>query len=177
MAGPAIGIIASIDLLRVSLADCETFQTWCGAADATGALDRIHKFAPPKHADNMGPFTWAELQALMPYAVVTLDEDEGGFTATNSSDGGYTPGGILIAGLAEHVPAEIAHDPAQVTGDFLTTVDLILGELRAQATVGARLDPQSWGIASGPHRCDPEDVETQGDWQGITLSFPWGLSP
>lgn len=165
------------ELLRTSLANCATFQSFVSAADATAALAKIYHDAWPTPESGGPSHTLAEIEALRPSAIV-YTEDESGFVVERDAAGGFDcarrNGGRLVAVLFRNVPSEDKYALAKVATDFRTTAGSIVDELMDQSETAGRLAIQRI-TCSGPYRTKVDNLQAEGDGQAYELLIEWGV--
>lgn len=64
------------ELLRATLAASSTWQTLCGAANATEALASIYYDEVPVPENEDAEGAWDEYQSLLPFAMVTTSRTD-----------------------------------------------------------------------------------------------------
>lgn len=175
MTAPVGSMAKAQDLLRKTLADCPTFQTWCGAADAATAEARIFDegIPHPHFGDSHSP---DDLVARRPFAILYTEPEEGFVaTALAADNGNYFAGsGRLRAELEQDVPTEIAHDKGEADRRFKNIVGQIIDELCERSGWSGFLAFHRVSF-SGPGRVEPDERPGLGDGIGCELAFEWGV--
>ena len=114
MTTPSGSISLAQQNLKVSLADCTAFRTWCGASDQAAALARIHLEGLPDPPEGQQTYTAEQLRALRPYAIVNT-KPAGGFSlalAAFGAHGDYDAAGKLEVQIFQNCPATLDNDPS-----------------------------------------------------------------
>lgn len=162
------------DNFAAMLADCPTFQAWCGAAAREQALARIHFQALPKPAS--GPtYTLEEMQAYRPMVVLWVEPGPSGFARQVAGQGMVVDKGEFLATFEEGVPDDLADDPAELETRFLNTIDGIIQDLTNLRWPGAGY--LAWiqiEKSEGPIRAMHQETVSVGDHQYITLTVTYG---
>lgn len=176
-----VGPLATVkDLLRTSLANCTAFREWDGAeytVDEAKARIYFDALPPPAGAE----YTVAELVALRPYAIVSLDE-HGIEYEHDASPSNYKVRGRLVVCLERAFPDVSAEaDPiAAADRQFENMVGSLIrsgnpaspGLLDLSGTAGYLFIRRL--ALHGPYRVEAKDVRQLGDYQRCFLFIDWG---
>lgn len=175
MTAPAGSIMLAQDNAKNTLADVPAFQTWAGAADQAEALARIYHDGLPPPADRES-YTKAELELYRPCALIWTDQDGGFSTEAVSTSGNVfdaTAFGKIMISIEENVPADIAHDLAEIDIRFKNSVGLIMDGLWDLFGGAGYLACLKMDM-DGPQRVQPDNEHDQGDWMIAILTLTWG---
>lgn len=129
--------------LKDLVAECASFQAWCGVDTAAEAKERIYFFMAPR-------------DAVRPFAVVDMGSD---WEDNLIADGAvFLDKGQLTLGLVDDVDVEES-EPDQLMA-FTNRVGSVFEDIRMLAGVDGRLNVTRIGKLSGPTLGD--DVEVNG---------------
>lgn len=142
--------------LRAALSQCDAFQTWVDANDATAALSSI------------GLVEKADL--TRPFAVI----DHGETWETRRLDGGgtYHDNGSLFVLFEEDVAEDNQSSEADAVLAFSNTIGAILEDLWAVSP--GVFDTRSISLVSGPLRSDDKERKQGEDYVQIIFQVRWG---
>lgn len=162
------------NLLATTLAACDVFQEFVGAANSTEALERIYHDAFPK--PNGDKYTLEELEAIRPCALIFTPDAQGYITEYDSSLAGWRARGIVYCVLYRTVPTSIQNEPGEVATTFRVIMSNLINELKdkADAISGGMLAARRM-MANGPFRADETQVNELGDEQAYELIIEWGV--
>ena len=167
MAVVPAGIMSEpLSRLAAMLADCEAWQSWVEADDATEALGHIRYVEIG--AD--------ELTTLQPWALI----DQGAsFNLDTVAGGGFdqmTVGGSLLLRIQDAVAEAVADDPAAAQFTFANHLGAVISGLRALAGGSGRLPELSFELLD-LYRPDPKlrVPGQEGDFFSATFEIRWGL--
>lgn len=167
------GITLAEENLARTLAACARFQTWCGVANETAALARIHFDALPVPENQRSVLSRDQIEGLRPFALIGTNP-QGGYSRGRVATETYAEAGSLTIVLEENVPERLAHDDAAAARAFKNMLGVILGELLALAYEPTYLAIDQVTL-QGPLRCHPDDVVGQGDHQFAGLAVSYGV--
>jgi hypothetical protein len=166
------------EVLRVALADCDSFRSWVGASgeDAQDqARARIHDDALPEPEDGGPELTLAELRKHRPYAIVataTFGRDH-----VSTSDGyDYGADGGLSLQLEQDVPEAIKNNPAEIARRFENLIGSVIDDLCALSGTSdaeSYLAFESIKMPEPWSRTHPDDHPTEGDAVRAELLIEW----
>lgn len=175
MTAPAGSISLAKQHLKLALADCSAFRTWCGAADQAAALGHIYLEGLPKPPANQKAFTAEQLAAYRPYAIVYTDA-KNGFNLAFDAFGAhaeYAAGGKLLFTLEQNCPDRQGDDPtADANLDFSNFCGSLIDELAALSGQAGYLcfDRLSF---RGPFWTHPLLLPTEGLYQWCEITLDW----
>lgn len=166
------GVISkALEYARAMLADCGTFQTLVGAANATEALDSIHYDAPPPPADN-DEATQTELETLRPFAVVSTMEYR---SRSMAEPLGFSDSATVYVYVEADIDAADVNDPGEYLMGFRNTIGALVTELKERrATAGFLVFDEL--TARGPVGSHPDAASGEGSyvWAELNLSYDVG---
>ena len=160
------------DLLATTLAASTTFRTFVGAADPSGALERIYHDYIPEPAGEV--YTPDELSDIRPCAMIYTLPANGFEWTKDAASGGHncwTGSGRLVCVLMRDFPTDM--DASEADVDFREIAGDILADIRDLAETGGYLAATKFS-GSGPFRTLPEELSEIGDRQAFELYIDWG---
>lgn len=177
MTAPKGPISLAEEYLRSTLADVTAFRTWCGAANQSEALARIHNDGLPAPADLEDGYTKTELQSYAPYAIVETDEEDGyRMQFASVGDGyNYAEGGKLILRLVQIVAAGDKDDIEEAERKWKNSIGQIMAGLFEKAGGAGYLAITGLELAE-LFRFHPNDQPALGDQQGAMIGVEWGTA-
>ena len=148
-----------LDNLRTLLANCPSFQTWVGAADAAEALAAISLVAVET--------------VERPLAIVMQAPGRGWASRQNAGGAAnwFSQSGTLLILFEDDVEAEAIEPDAELT--FTNLVGAIISEMQDLAGSGGHLNVTSIAIKDGPSRSDFSEKESTGDYYQVVLEVGW----
>jgi len=169
MADPAGTLSYAMHWLRQTIADSESFRTWCGAEDQTEALARIHTVVSPPE-DGL-QYTEEELSAIRPYAMIWSENADSEKEALHT----YSSRGQLGVRFVEDVPAAVRGDPEEAGQAFLATMSNIIADMEALAGSAGYLNITniSGGEDMQPVWGHPNDVTQEVIGQWVAFNVLW----
>lgn len=156
-----------------SLANAAAFQTWCGAANADEALQRIYlEGLPPPAAD---AYTVAELNAYRPFALVWSEAAGGLRLRMDAVDTvwKYSEGGVIIAYLEQRTPTDHLDDPSSMRREITNSIGDIIDDVLALSGTAGYLAVRNMAL-HGPYRSQLATAPAQDDVVGFYLDCHWG---
>jgi len=173
MTEPADTISLAESFLKASLADCEAFRTWAGAADQAEALERIYYDGLPEPAHGAEEHSLAELQNYRPYAVIYTAEALG-FQKLRVGAEAWQASGRLILRLYQDAPAGADSQPsADANRVFKNCLGAIISGLCDLCGQAGYLCFNAIRVDEGPYWGQPDDLPSHGVWLGAQLSIDW----
>jgi hypothetical protein len=158
------------DHAAITLADCDTWRSWVGAADRTQALSRIHTDALPRDK-----YTVDELQTLRPFCILWTEEEESGFTIVRTATVGWAGSGRIWLYFQADTPEQMEKSPGDIGRWFKNKLGDIVDELIALTYQEFYLAIRSIAF-SGPFRSDPKQYDSMGDYMEGLLALDWGAA-
>ena len=157
------GLLATpLHAMQAMLAQCQSFQTWTGSADATAALARAHIIEPDDGTVNH------------PFAVLAWDNAS--WASVGAGAGlQFQPKGeirILLEAATDPADANLSQEPAW---KFSNTVGAIIAELLDQAGTSGQLYVTNLALEENPSRVSESYLGTAGDFFQARLTARWGL--
>lgn len=166
--------------IRDMLANCSTFQTWVGAANATAAKSSIYYDAVPRsdYMADTDPLSWNV--SIRPFAIVWT-ENENGFSMTESSSDYYTPSGTIKVRLEQNTPSSSATDWEEADRLFKNTLGDIIRSGDSdnpgllELSIARTYAQISRVTLDALYRTDDDEYDTFGDAQAAEFSISWGV--
>ncbi len=177
-------ILTSITAARQMLADCFYWRRIAGGDPWTAeqSLARVHVDALPPPAEG-GEHTLAELQALRPFAIVSLGEGEAiHFDMDGSGNCCVGVGGSIDIYIELPVPEDLKNSPSALAADVYDRIGRVLRTANSS-------EPGLCDLAGLPgylalrratlqayYRSTRQERLELGDFTAIHLSLRWGRS-
>jgi hypothetical protein len=182
-----------MECLRVLLANCASWQTWTGSANATAAKTRIHlhDITPPAAAGES--YTEAELATLRPLARIDDWMPERGYgdqpwlSRRMGERGPYQKSGKLVLDFEDDVDPVNADNATDAKLAFTNAVGAVIQDLEDLAGVDSYLTApelaagvraigiQSIEVYQGYVRSDQAADAAQGEHARMQLLIHWGM--
>ncbi|GAG46888.1 unnamed protein product [marine sediment metagenome] len=165
MTDPAGPLSLTKQAAKVTLADSATFRTLVGAANQAEALAHIYTDALPPPAAGR-EHTLAELEAYRPFALLSIDPEGDGASATADAVGTgreYSWGGRIRLEIEQDIADDDAADPAEIALKCENTLGAIVAEMLELAGVAPYLSITS--VSVGPvERSTDKVAATKGSY-------------
>ena len=173
--------------LREMLAATTAFRAWDGASlTVDQAKERIYFDDLPIPAAGADQHAVAVMQSFRPFAVVYFPARGGVRWDCDASPRHLRPSGRIVIYLEAGIPDDLIPSGATVedSGEIIRRFENWIGRM-VSSTDNADATFQSLRATaglldytaidySGPFRCHPDDVPSQGDHQYATLEIEWG---
>lgn len=173
--------------VREMLAKTSAFREWDGASlTEAQARTRIYYDDLPLPASGADQHTAAEMASLRPFAVVYFQARGGVRWDCDASPRHLRPSGRICVFLETGIPADLVPvgAAAEDTGEVIRRFENWIGRLVSSTNPSDVTFQSQRGTAelldftaieySGPYRCHPNDVPSQGDHQWAVLEIEWG---
>lgn len=161
------------DRLMNTLANTAAFRTWCGAANPTEALTKIHQDALPEPAAKV--YTIAELNGYRPFAIIWTDPD-GGFRMQRDSISDtfrFADGGRITAYLEQEPPDGYESDPEGLARTVKNSIGGIVEGVLLLAGQASYLAARACTVY-GPYRSQLDEAPASDECVSFFLDFEWG---
>jgi hypothetical protein len=175
MTTPSGSISLAQQHLKLQLADCAAFRTWCKTGNQAEALSHIYLEGLPKPPAGQKTYMKEQLESLRPYALVNT-KASGGFSLSFGSFGShaeYDASGKLEVTLFQNCPENLGNDP---TSDANQQFSNFCGELIDQL---ATLSGQAGYLCferltfDGPYWTHPLLLPTEDLYQWCEIGVDW----
>jgi hypothetical protein len=163
-----------------SLADCATFQTLTGAADAAEAYGSIYQIGLPAPSDPQAGYTLTEWQSYRPMAIVY--PESGGLQVERTATNRWGASGKVLIDLERDCPSgNVVLDQPDVTTEraWVETIGDLVSELLDVSGFdsgdGTHLAFHRVSVIDGPGAGPPHMVHDYGVMLGATLALEYGV--
>jgi hypothetical protein len=167
------GITLAEENLRLTLADCARFRTWCGATNQAAALAKIFIDDLPVPPNDQDAYTADDIIGLRPFAIL-MTANQAGYSKARVATETYPEAGKLAIALEENVPAHLAGDVAALERQFKNTIGVIIDELLELAYQAGYLAIDLVTF-HGPLRSTKDDAVGEGDHHWAILELQYGI--
>lgn len=157
--------------MAASLANCDEWQDWTGANNATQAASRVFQESPtaPRYSDT---YSLDELQSLRPYAVIETPDD-GAFRMAFTARGTTIESGALLIFIQADVPEAIADQPDEIALRIRNRIGTLAQELMANRETAGYLAINSIEVID-ISRTPKNEHARIGDAIDVQLRVEWG---